>query len=379
MRLLYITNSRMPTEKAHGLQIVKTIEALARAGLEITLLIPRRKNHIKTNIVNFYNIQSGLMRMVRVWDIVRPLQYVNESLYFPFQRIWFTAATFMYGLFWRGAVYSRDISISFLLALVGKSVVYEDHEPKNRFKKLYAFFLKRIPKKVVVARGLVDAYRAMGIPAATYVWAPNGVDIAEFDAVSRDASVWNREFGIPEETPVVLYVGHFYAWKGVYTLLPAVKNIRAAVVLIGGTKEDYETVSKYIKEHVIASIFLHPFVPHHEVIKFIKSADVLVLPNTATEERSQKYTTPIKLFEYMASGVPIVASDVGSFIPYLRHNENALLFEPDNPNKLATAVNQAIQNPNRMATLAASARQSAKQYSWDIRAQTMANFILNTK
>lgn len=375
MRLLYIANSRLPTEKAHGLQIVKTIEALAQAGLEITLLIPRRKNHIKTNIADFYNIQGGLMRTVRPWDVVRPLQYISESLYFPFQRIWFTAAAFMYGLFWRGAAYSRDITVSFLLALIGKNVAYEDHEPKNRLRGLYGFFLKRIPKKVAVARGLVDMYRAMGISEETYGCAPNGVDIAEFDATARDESLWSRELGVKEGTPVALYVGHFYAWKGVYTLLDAAKDIRAAVALIGGTKEDYAAVERHIKERGISNVCLRKFMPHREVIRFIKSADVLILPNTAAEERSQKYTTPIKLFEYMASGVPIVASNIPSVTPYVRHNENAFLCEPDNSEALARAVNQAINNKEIARQVAQRAYKEAVKYTWSERAKKIIEFI----
>ncbi|MBI2050341.1 MAG: glycosyltransferase family 4 protein [Parcubacteria group bacterium] len=375
MRLLYITNSRMPTEKAHGLQIAKTIEALVRAGCTVRLLIPSRKNHIKTNIADFYNIQDGLMSIARVPDVVRLLQYVSESLYFPLQRVWFALVAFFCGLFWRGTVYSRDITASFLLALAGKQIVYEDHQPKSRFKELYEFFLKRIPKKVVVARGLVDEYRAMDIPEASYVCAPNGVDIAEFDAVSRDASLWNREFGIKPGMPVALYVGHFYSWKGVYTIVDAAKDIRAAVVLIGGTKEDYAKVAQYVKECSISNTYLRSFTPHKEVIRFIKSADVLLLPNTAHEERSQKYTTPIKLFEYMASGVPIVASSIASFTPYLAHNKNALLCEPDSPDDLARSVNRVMRNPDQIKHLPRAARESVKQYTWDSRARMIMDFI----
>lgn len=378
MRLLYIANSRMPTEKAHGLQIIKTIEALARAGQDITLLIPRRKNHIKKSITSFYGIQEGLMKVVCVWDIIRPLQYISESIYFPFQRIWFSFIAFFYGLAWNGAIYSRDITVSFLLSLVGKRVVYEDHQPKNRFKKLYAHFLKRIPKKVVVAKVLAGEYRAMGIPEATYVFAPNGVDVAEFDSVPRDESIWSREFRIKTGTQVVLYVGHFYRWKGVYTLLDAAKDINAAVVLIGGTKEDYAKVGQYIKEHGISNAHLGSFMPHNEVIRFIKSAHVLVLPNTAQEERSQKYTTPIKLFEYMASGVPIVASNIASFTPYLTHNQNALLCDPDSASALADAVNQIIKDYDRAEKFAQSARESAKRHTWDSRARMIADFIKKT-
>ncbi len=374
MRLLYIANIRIPTEKAHGLQIVKTIEALESIGAYVKLLVPSRKNHIKTNIADFYNI-SGINHLVKVFDIARPLQYISERIYFPFQRLWFGIVAFVYALFWRGTIYSRDITVSFLLSLFGKQVMYEDHEPKNRFRWIYGFFLRHIPKKVIVAQNLVEQYQEMNMKKASYVLAPNGVDVKEFDEVNPDKSLWNRKFRITENNPVTLYVGHFYKWKGVYTLLDAAKDIRGEVVLIGGTKEDYESVEQYIKERSISNVHLHKFMPHKEVIKYIKSADILVLPNTATEVRSQKYTTPIKLFEYMASGVPIIASNVLSFTPYLRNKKNALLCEPDNPSDLARAVNQALQDRYSFGKLAQSARESVNQYTWDSRVRKIVDFM----
>ena len=374
MRLLYVVNARIPTEKAHGLQIIKTIEALEKAGVDVTLFVPKRKNYIKISIETFYNIKHEI-NVVRVLDLVRPVQYLSERLYFPLQRMWFGFAAFAYALFWPGVIYSRDITISFFLSLFGKRVAYEDHQPKERWRWLYAFFLRTIRRKVVVARHLIAEYKTMRVSKKSYVCAPNGADVAEFDKVSADKTLWNSEFGIPKGMPIVLYVGHFYRWKGVYTLLDAAKDIKATVVLIGGTKEDYEAVMRYVKERVLANVYLHPFVPHHDVIRYIKSANVLVLPNTADEERSQKYTTPIKLFEYMASGVPIVASNVPSFTPYLENNKNAFLCEPDNAEALATAVNYTLQNPDNAKQFAQRAREAANQYTWDSRARIIVKFI----
>ena len=356
------------------MQIVKTAEAFKKTGLAVTLFIPKRKNHIKTNIETFYNIKSAV-NIIRVPDMVRPFQYLSEALYFPLQRLWFGVVAFVYGLFWPGSIYSRDITVSFFLSLFGKRVTYEDHQPKLRLNWLYMFFLRVIPRKVLVAQNLIAEYEAMRISKESYICAPNGVDIAEFDKVSVDKTFWHREFGIPADLPVALYVGHFYRWKGVYTVLDAAKDIKAAVVLIGGTKEDYEAVTQYIKERARTNVYLHPFVPHHEIIKYIKSADILVLPNTAIEERSQKYTTPIKLFEYMASGVPIVASNISSLTPYLKNNANALLCAPDNPHELAESINAVLGNKDLAKRISNQAENDAGQYDWKNRAQKIIRFI----
>lgn len=374
MRLLYITNSRMPTEKAHGFQIMKTVQAMEQSGADVTLLIPSRKNYIKTNIAEFYNVKIQ-SRVIRVLDLVRCLQYISEKIYFPFQRLWFLVASFFYGLFWRGNIYSRDITVVFLLSLFGKKVAYEDHEPKQSHKKLYALFLRHIPKKVIVARGLVDLYKEFGVKESSCALIANGVDVKEFDQVSADKQLWSKEFGIKEDARVALYVGHFYRWKGVYTLLDSAKNVNVAVVLIGGTKEDFAAVEQYVKNNNISNVYLKRFIEHSKVIEFAKSADVLVLPNTAKEERSQKYTTPIKLFEYMASEVPIIASNISSFKYYLKDRENALLCEPDSADDLAKAINRLSEDSNLQRKLAEQAKKDVQEYDWKKRAQKIIDFI----
>src|SRR3989338_4498239 len=331
MRMLYIANARMPTEKAHGLQIAKIAEAFAHEGADVTLLLPKRKNTLASDWRDFYDIRSPIA-IQYIANHFGWLESIWHNGYFTIERVLFGVLSFFsacrkpYDM-----IFTRELLLAYFLTLVGKPVVYEDHEPKMRFRWLYKHFVRTIKKKVVVAHHLTKLYEAFGIERCTYVEAPNGVDLSEFEKAERDRGIWKREFGIEPQEQIVLYVGHFYAWKGVYTLLDATRQIRGRVILIGGTREDEDRVRSYIRAHGLANISIKGFVPHREIIQFIKSADVLVLPNTAKEERSQKYTTPIKLFEYMASGVPIVASNLESFTPYLQDKYNGILSRDNIP------------------------------------------------
>ncbi len=375
MRVLYVSNSRMPTEKAHGLQIAKTIESFFKCGAKVVLLIPNRKNHIKESIKEFYDLSVDI-EIKRSPDIFSFLQNMSEKIYFPIQRLSFGIYAFLFCLFFKtDVVYSRDITLSFFLSIFGKKVVYEDHEPKRSFKRIYQFFVKKIPIKVVVASNLVNLYESLGVKKSTYIFAPNGVDIEEFSKISRDKKIWNKKLGLNSEDKIVLYVGHFYRWKGVYTLIDAAKNINSKVVLIGGTDVDNKDIIKYIENSGLKNVFVLPFVKHKEIIKFIKSADVLVLPNTGKEERSQKYTTPVKLFEYMASGVPIVASNVKSFDCYLKDKINAFLFKADNPDDLASGVNCILKDKNIALKIALKASSESIEYDWSKRARKIIQFI----
>src|SRR5690606_28470778 len=91
------------------------------------------------------------------------------------------------------------------------------------------------------------------------------------------------------------------------------------------------------------------------------------LPNRRTHI-SDRYTSPLKLFEYMAAGRPIVASDLHALREVLRHDENALLVAPDSPAALAEALRRLIDGRELSRRLAQRARQDAAEYGWDTRA-----------
>lgn len=375
MRILYVSNSRMPTEKAHGFQIAKTIESFLKYQVKLVLLIPNRKNHIKDSIKEFYDLSVDI-EIKRSPDIFCFFQKISERIYFPVQRFFFGFYAFFFSLFFKSdVIYSRDITLCFFLSLFGKKVVYEDHEPKKSFRLIYEFFLKKIPIKVVVAYNLLDLYESIGVKKGTYIFAPNGVDLDEFNKIFPDKKIWSEKLGLKSEDKIILYVGHFYRWKGVYTLIDAAKNINGKVVLIGGTEMDKEYIIQYIEKSGIKNVLVLPFIKHKDIIKFIKSADVLVLPNTGKEERSQKYTTPVKLFEYMASGVPIVASDVKSFEYYLKDKINALLFEADNKDDFAHRVNIVLQNKVLANNISKKASLDVNQYDWTHREEIILDFI----
>ena len=99
----------------------------------------------------------------------------------------------------------------------------------------------------------------------------------------------------------------------------------------------------------------------------LEPADVLVLPNPATAV-SERYTSPLKLFEYLAMGRPIVASDLPAFREVVRHRENALLFEAGSAPALAAAVRAVVGDPALAASLGRRAFETAHDYSWDARA-----------
>ena len=372
MKILYLSTARMPTEKAHGLQMVKTLEALGNRA-EVTFFYPSRKNIFEKSIFDFYNLDKKF----NVRELLNPFIFLEkkvESVYFSLLRAYLWCALTVIGVFKKNdAVLTREIVVAYVLSLFGKKVIFEDHEPKRSFRWLYCHMVRKIKKKIIVAANMAAIYEKCGVDETTFTFIPNGVDLKEFEREKRDEDWLRKKINVSVQKKVVLYVGHFYKWKGVYTLLEAAPIIRGDVLLLGGTEIDTEKMKKYINGKDIKNVSLHSFVEHGEAVKFMKSADVLVLPNTSLEERSREYTTPIKMFEYMASGVPIVASDIPSFSNYLKHNRNAILVKPDDVIELVNAINYALKND--VNSLSDKAKQDVLAYTWQSRADKIIDFI----
>jgi glycosyltransferase involved in cell wall biosynthesis len=143
-------------------------------------------------------------------------------------------------------------------------------------------------------------------------------------------------------------------------------------VFVGGTDSDIKKFKAEAKDMNNVLILGHR--PHREISKYLAAADVLVLPNSAKKKISRSYTSPMKLFEYMASGRPIVASGIPSITEVL-NEQNAILVESDDAAALADGIKRALSDNNLADAISKRAYNEAKQYDWNVRARRIMDFL----
>ena len=174
------------------------------------------------------------------------------------------------------------------------------------------------------------------------------------------------------EHPVVTYAGHLYPWKGVDILLRAMARLPAVRgVIVGGhpAERDLGRLQALAGSLGIANrVTFTGFVSRRSVAQFLDKADVLVMPHTATPV-SERYASPLKLFEYMAAGKPIVASDLSAVREILRDEENACLVTPGDADALSAGIARVLGDPALAGRVAHRAFDEAATYTWSRRAE----------
>jgi len=141
-------------------------------------------------------------------------------------------------------------------------------------------------------------------------------------------------------------------------------------LIVGGHEKepDLARVKARAEElHCAARVTFTGLLPPAAVAARLRQADVLTLPNPASAI-SSTFTSPLKLFEYMASGRPIVASDLPALREVLRDGENALLVEPGSPQALTAGILRIKHDAALGRRLAAQAMVDAGQFTWARRA-----------
>ncbi|MFH1575568.1 MAG: glycosyltransferase family 4 protein [Candidatus Nealsonbacteria bacterium] len=374
MKIIYIANARIPTEKAHGIQIMKMCEAFALNN-DVELILPMRFNPIKDGPFFYYGVEKKFrIKKMPCFDLIRFHRYLGNF------GLWLETVTFFFFLFFylvfkkADIFYTRD-RLLLPLAIIKKNFVFEAHTfPRNYF--LYAVFLKKLKGIVTITQKLKESFMERGFKQDNIFTAPDGVDLVKFD-IKETKDECRKLLCLPNDKKIVLYTGHFYKWKGVEILIEASKLLPedAKVYLVGGVAEDREKYEKLI-QGIKQKIQMIGHRPHQEMPYWLKAADALVLPNSGKEDISKYWTSPMKLFEYMASGRPIVASGLPS-IKEILNADNAVLVRPDDSEDLARGIIEVLQNQSLSDKISEKALIDARQYSWAKRAQKIINFINN--
>ncbi|HEX6737726.1 MAG TPA: glycosyltransferase family 4 protein [Vicinamibacteria bacterium] len=387
-RVLMPADIRFPLERANGVQIVKTAAALAAEGLPTTLLVRRSDPRPTRDVLHFYGLEPPpALEVARLRVGHRRGAFRLPRAAFLARALWRAARQLRRG----GVVFTRDLQLADLLLRFGPArpgaLVYEAHAVEALMYAergaLYGTGEARDPRKqrrlaarearvwrgahgfVATTAGIRDSFAEAHGPRERVRVVPNGCDPPRgaFPGLSR------------EDPPRVLYAGQLYPWKGVDVLVEAMASVAGArLVILGGLagEPDFDRVQRLAAARGLEGRVEMPgTVPQARVAQELSRASVVAVPFLRTA-MTERHTSPLKAFEAMAAGRPIVATDLPSSREVLRHDETALLVPPGDAAALGAAVGSLLGDPALAERLARGAFAAAPAYSWEARARALA-------
>ena len=381
MKILYFADIRFPLERANGIQTMETCYALAGRGHEVRLAVRPDTHAPARDPFEYYGLAPNSRLIVERAPVSGP-DLARRIGYLAF------AAGRSVGGGRADIVMTRDLAVaSLLLRLPARPpLVYESHgyapEVSAALPTLVSTATPPGPSKLArLARRESYVWRH----ADGYVTITNGLASALDARLGRRARLAVVPDGARLTPPgprapgtlapfTVAYAGHLYAWKGVDVLLEAIARLPEVHGLVIGGHEKEADLGRLKSLATRLGIdnritFTGHLVPSAVPVQ-LQRAHVLALPNPASAISTHS-TSPLKLFEYMAAGTAIVASNLPAIREVLTHEVNALLVTPGDADALATGITRLASDPPLRQQLGDAARTAVAEYSWDRRAERL--------
>ena len=177
---------------------------------------------------------------------------------------------------------------------------------------------------------------------------------------------------IPAEAPIVLYLGAMMPGRGIEELLAAMREVPGAHLVLLGYGLLVEQIRAQVGELGLAERihFLGP-VPPNEVVSYSASADIGVSPLFASAP-SYALSLPNKLFQYMAAGLPVVASDLPQVRDVVEANAAGICIDTSQPSLIAAALRSILEDPQAAARMGSAGREAVRRtYNWKTAAREL--------
>lgn len=382
MRIIYPVSEGFDPRKARFHQILQTSHALAKRGCEVELILGQNEYDLLSDVLPYYSLEPHPNLHLHTACMLR--REGKQKIHISWNEIFHFASLFKIQKMVREkkyhALYTRHPNIAdFFLKRrksLGLPIIFEAHEifhltterqdKVQKMKAQEARIYSQADGIVATTKELKDQLEKT-FPVSTKIAViPNGVNIEFYNSVFKESK---RER--------ILYVGQLYPWKGVDTLLEAMRYVpKGELNVVGGDKKQIdELMIKAGKLGISNRVVFHGQVSPLKVRDFLKSAAVVVHPLAKKNTKDAEFSSPLKMFEYMAARIPIVASDLPGISEILTDQVSALLVPPDNPQALAAGIKTILEDVPLGKRLADKAYEIVQQHSWAKRAERIEQYI----
>lgn len=363
MRVLYISNSILPSRTANSVHVMKMCQAIAENGNEVVLIAPDSKEHLEKDINDIFQYYG-----VKKIFTIKKLWYPN----FIGRAFFYALSIFIYLIFNKkfDLVYGRFLFGCYISSLLKNDIIFEAHDPiyERRYFELVVFKKliksKNLKKVVVISNALKNIFLKKKILDEKKI-------IVAHDGADRVKN-FNNKINLMGNTKNIKvgYVGNLYKGKGLEVIASINKKVKNDIEfhIIGGRKKDIEFWKNKINKR---NVYFYGYVPQSKLSNYINSLDICLLPNQKDLYLSgvgniASYTSPLKLFDYMSHKKAIIASDL-QVLREVLNRKNSILVKSNKSVEWINAI-EKLKNANLRKSLSNQALKDSYFYTWSRRA-----------
>lgn len=375
MKIACIASSMVPAMTANSIQVMKVCQALRQVNETVHLWVPGERSVGWERLADFYGLNTPF-----------------EVEWIPTSRLWKR-----YDLAWKSMGSARrwgaDLMYTWMLQSAvlalwrGLPVILELHDrPSGRVgPRLFREFIRHPGRKrlLVITEALLERLKLdynWSPPQGVVQIAPNGTELERYADLPEPEEA-RRQLGLPQMLTVV-YSGSFYAGRGLDLLLQLARDFPSVMFLwIGGRPQDIAVWTKRLADMGLDNVLLTGFVENSRLPLFQAAGDVLLMPYEraiagSSGGNSAEICSPMKMFDYLACGRPILASDLPVLHEVLSE-QNAVFCPPQDTTAWIKALGLLLTDENRRRRLGERAKAEAARYTWRGRAErALAGFLV---
>lgn len=363
MKIAYIAPQAIPSQAANSVHMMKMSQAMSENGHNVTLFSARGSNDSLEDIFKYYGVKKNFELKLQ------PRRPGKMGLIAYGFRNAADARTMKADL-----VFSRCLMSGWACAIANLPVLFEMHDSPGTLNKIAGSIFRRLTQHknfrgiVVISQALKNHMAgAHKIPAEKIIVAHDGADPLP--------PLQNAPFEKAPGSFHAGYTGHLYRGRGIEIIAGMAKNIPDVTFhIVGGAPDDLNYWKNELKS--LKNVAFYGHVPPGMVPDFLQNFDVLLAPyqkkvavagNTGD---TSAWMSPLKIFEYMATGKPMICSDMPVLREILRDDENALLRLPESITDWTGTLKYLRENPKEAARIGKTAQDNfLSHYTWKKRAE----------
>ncbi|MFM2064739.1 MAG: hypothetical protein RLZZ507_4410 [Cyanobacteriota bacterium] len=374
-------------DTAHEIHDVLCANGAANLRYSSVLIYPDKNNHTVSPFSLFspYQPQQPDPEFIKFYDVDAKLKVAPLPLPWPIDRIRgkFTDSRTVITKYYlpfhilphTKIVHTRDWN--FVKTAVKNKIptIYERHyfQEKKIEQEIVSspYFQIAITQSEPIRQSLIEH----GMPPEKVVWLHNGFNQTFLVRQPEAAEKWRQELLANGSKHLVVYSGALYPFKGIDILIDAAKELpEIQFAITGGTDSQVQAYQQQAQEKQVENVkFLGWILPRERLVSLFQAADILAHPHCSG--KSANFTNPVKFFQYMASGTPMVVTEIPPLMEFKASPLIASWCETDNPHKLADAIRYTLEKYPRKIEGYASSIDFAKQFSWENRITKILSYV----